>query len=142
MIRLRESSAGISDINPFSYALNTARSIRPYDDDGSLEYFRRNYAPFNILDELNYNFIDITVSDLSAQTNLDYSPRKNLTFNGVIQARYANTKQDHTVHEKSNQAEAYRANQTQYIQDANNLLYRDPDNPGLNPVIVLATRGV
>lgn len=129
------------DINPFSYALNTARSIRPYDEEGNPEYFRRNYAPFNIMDELKYNFIDITVSDLSAQTNLDYQPKENISINGVFQARYATTKRDHTVNERSNQAEAYRADQTQYIQDANNLLYRDPDNPGLNPVVVLPQGG-
>jgi len=129
------------DINPFSYALNTARSIRPYDDDGNLEYFRRNYAPFNILEELELNYIDITVSDFSAQTDFEVNPSKNLSFKGVLQARYANTVRDHTVHENSNQAEAYRANGTQFIQDANNLLYRDPDNPGLNPVVVLPQGG-
>lgn len=129
------------DINPFSYSLNTARSIRPYDDDGNLEYFRRNYAPFNILDELNLNFIDITVTDISAQTNFDVEPTKNITINGVFQARYATTRQDHTVHENSNQAEAYRANGTQFIQEANNFLFRDPDNPGLNPVVVLPQGG-
>lgn len=129
------------DINPFSYSLNTARSIRPYDDDGNLEYFRRNYAPFNILEELKYNFIDITVSDFSAQTDFTVTPTEHLTFKGVMQARYANTIRDHTVHENSNQAEAYRANGTQFIQDANNLLYRDPDNPGLNPVVVLPQGG-
>ncbi len=129
------------DINPFSYALNTARSIRPYDDDGNLEYFRRNYAPFNILEELQLNYIDITVSDFSAQTDFEVNPSKNLSFKGVMQARYANTVRDHTVHENSNQAEAYRANSTQFIQDANNLLYRDPDNPGLNPVVVLPQGG-
>ena len=129
------------DINPFSYALNTARSIRPYDEDGNLEYFRRNYAPFNILEELQLNYIDITVSDFSAQTDFEVNPSKNLSFKGVLQARYANTVRDHTVHENSNQAEAYRANGTQFIQDANNLLYRDPDNPGLNPVVVLPQGG-
>lgn len=129
------------DINPFSYALNTARSIRPYDSDGNLEYFRRNYAPFNILEELELNYIDITVSDFSAQTDFTVTPTKNLKLNGVMQARYANTVRDHTVHENSNQAEAYRANGTQFIQDANNLLFRDPDNPGLNPVVVLPQGG-
>ncbi|MFY0605658.1 MAG: SusC/RagA family TonB-linked outer membrane protein [Cyclobacteriaceae bacterium] len=129
------------DINPFSYALNTARSIRPYDEDGNLEYFRRNYAPFNILEELDYNFIDITVSDFSAQTDFEVNPTNNLSFKGVVQARYANTVRDHTVHENSNQAEAYRANGTQFIQDANNLLFRDPDNPGLNPVVILPQGG-
>lgn len=129
------------DINPFSYALNTARSIRPYDENGNLEYFRRNYADFNILDELNLNFIDINVSDFSAQTDFEVKPTEKLSIKGVFQGRYANTVRDHTVHENSNQAEAYRANQTQFIQDANNLLYHDPDNPGLNPVVVLPQGG-
>ncbi|RED98886.1 SusC/RagA family TonB-linked outer membrane protein [Marinoscillum furvescens] len=129
------------DINPFSYALNTARSIRPYDDEGKLEYFRRNYAPFNILEELSLNYIDIQVSDFSAQTNFDIDPTDALSIKGVINARYANTVRDHTVHENSNQAEAYRANGTQFIQDANNLLFRDPNNPGLNPTVVLPQGG-
>lgn len=45
------------------------------------------------------------------------------------------------MHENSNQAEAYRADETQFIQDANNLLFRDPNNPGLNPVVVLPVGG-
>lgn len=129
------------DINPLSYALNTARSIRPFDENGNLEFFRRNFAPFNILEELNFNFIDINVVDVSAQTDFEISPLKNLKIKGVFQARYATTERDHVVHENSNQAEAYRANDTQFIQDANNLLFRDPDNPGLNPVVVLPQGG-
>lgn len=129
------------DINPFSYALNTARSIRPFDDNGDREFFRRNYAPFNILEELELNFMDITVSDISAQTDFEIKPKNNISIKGVLQARYASTRRDHTVHERSNQAEAYRANSTQFIQDANNLLFRDPDNPGLNPEVVLPQGG-
>lgn len=129
------------DINPFSYALNTARSIRPFDDNGNREYFRRNFAPFNILEELELNFMDITVSDISAQTDFEIKPRNNISIKGVLQARYANTRRDHTVHERSNQAEAYRANSTQFIQEANNLLFRDPNNPGLNPEVVLPQGG-
>jgi len=129
------------DINPFSYALNTARSIRPYDSNGDLEFFRRNFAPFNILHELERNFIEINVVDVSAQTDFEIRPFSNLSLKGVVQARYASTERDHTVHEESNQAEAYRANQTQFIQNANNLLFRDPDNPGLNPKVVLPQGG-
>lgn len=129
------------DINPFSYALNTARSIRPFDDNGNREFFRRNFAPFNILEELELNFMEITVSDISAQTDFEVRPAKNLSIKGVLQARYASTRRDHTVHERSNQAEAYRANSTQFIQDANNLLFRDPNNPGLNPDVVLPQGG-
>jgi len=129
------------DINPLSYSLNTARSIRPYDEDGNLEFFRRNFAPFNILQELDLNYIDIQVVDLSTQADFEAKPAKNFNINGVFQLRYANTKRDHTVHENSNQAEAYRADDTQFIQDANNLLFRDPNNPGLNPQVVLPVGG-
>jgi TonB-linked SusC/RagA family outer membrane protein len=129
------------DINPLSYALNTARSIRPYDNNGNREYFRRNFAPFNILEELELNQIDIRVVDLSTQVDFEVQPITDLKINGVFQARYADTRRDHTVHEYSNQAEAYRANDTQFIQDANNLLFRDPNNPGLNPQVVLPVGG-
>jgi len=129
------------DINPLSYALNTARSIRPFDNEGNREYFRRNFAPFNILDELEYNQMDIRVVDLSGQVDFEIRPIADLSINGVFQARYADTRRDHTVHEYSNQAEAYRADDTQFIQEANNLLFRDPNNPGLNPQVVLPVGG-
>jgi TonB-linked SusC/RagA family outer membrane protein len=129
------------DINPLSYALNTSRSIRPYDSEGNLEYFRRNYAPFNVLEELKYNFIDISVSDLLTQADLNYKVKENITLRSAIQGRYATTKKEHIIHENSNQAEAYRANQTQYIQDANPLLYDDPDDGNPNPIVVLPEGG-
>lgn len=62
------------DINPLSYALNTSRSIRPYDNDGNLEYFRRNFTDFNILQELDLNFIDIQVVDLATQADFEIKP--------------------------------------------------------------------
>ena len=129
------------DVNPLSFALNTSRSMRPIDENGDREYFRRNFAAFNILDELEYNFIDIEVVDVSTQTDFDYKPIKDLSLKGVLQVRYASTKRDHTVHERSNQAEAYRANDTQFIQDANNFLFNDPEKPGLNPLVVLPQGG-
>src|SRR5690606_13946766 len=129
------------DINPLSYALNTSRSIRPFDDNGNLEYFRRNYAPFNILEETRLNHIDIGVADVSSQADVTFDILQNLTFRSTLQARYANTRREHIIHENSNQAEAYRADDTQYIQDANPLLFRDPDDPGAQPKIVLPEGG-
>lgn len=129
------------DINPLSYALNTSRSIRPYDNDGNLEYFRRNYAPFNILRELELNFININVSDISTQADINYGILNNLTFRSTVQGRYAATKREHVIHEFSNQAEAYRANDTQYIQEANPLLFRDPGDAGGQPKVVLPEGG-
>ena len=129
------------DINPLSYALNTSRSIRPYDSEGNLEYFRRNYAPFNILKELELNYINITVADVSTQADINYDILDNLTFRSTAQARHASTQREHVIHENSNQAEAYRADDTQYIQDSNPLLFKDPDDPGAQPKIVLPEGG-
>ncbi len=129
------------DINPLSYALNTSRSIRPYDDNGELEYFRRNYAPFNILEETRLNHINIGVADVSSQADVNYEVLPNLTFRSTLQARYANTRREHIIHEHSNQAEAYRADGTQFIQESNPLLFRDPDDPGAQPKIVLPEGG-
>lgn len=129
------------DINPLSYALNTSRSIRVYDDNGQLEYFRRNYAPFNILRELDLNHININVGDISTQADINYDITEKLNFRSAIQGRYATTKREHVIHEKSNQAEAYRADGTQYIKDANPLLFRDPDDPSSQPKVVLPEGG-
>lgn len=46
------------DINPYSYALNTSRTLDPN------EYYVRNYAPFNILHELENNYMDLNVIDM------------------------------------------------------------------------------
>lgn len=129
------------DINPLSYALNTSRSIRPYDDDGNLEYFRRNYAPFNILEEIRLNHINITVADIATQADFSYDITSNLSFRSTVQGRYATTQREHVIHERSNQAEAYRADDTQYIQEANRLLYSDPNDPGAQPKVVLPEGG-
>ncbi|HEY0770771.1 MAG TPA: TonB-dependent receptor plug domain-containing protein, partial [Sphingobacteriaceae bacterium] len=129
------------DINPLSYALNTSRSIRPYDSEGNLEYFRRNYAPFNILRELQLNYINITVADVSTQADITYDILDNLTFRSAVQGRHASTQREHVIHENSNQAEAYRADDTQYIQDSNPLLFKDPDDPGAQPKVVLPEGG-
>ncbi|HYG20291.1 MAG TPA: SusC/RagA family TonB-linked outer membrane protein, partial [Ohtaekwangia sp.] len=129
------------DINPLSYALNTSRSIRPYDSNGELEYFRRNYAPFNIIEELELNFINVNVGDISTQADINYEFHENLNFRSTIQGRYATTKREHVIHERSNQAEAYRANGTQYIEDANPLLFRDPDDPTSQPKVILPEGG-
>lgn len=129
------------DINPLSFALNTSRSIRPYDGKGELEYFRRNYAPFNILRELELNHIKINVGDISTQFDINYDIRPNLTLRSTAQGRYATTRREHIIHEKANAAEAYRADDTQYIQESNTLLFQDPDDPSAQPIVVLPEGG-
>ncbi len=129
------------DINPLSYALNTSRSIRAYDSAGNLEYFRRNYADFNILKELSLNHINVKVADISAQADLNLKLTDGLSLRSTLQGRYASTNREHIIHENANQAEAYRANSTQYIQESNPLLFQDPNDPGSLPKVVLPEGG-
>ena len=129
------------DINPFSYALNASRSMRAYDDNGDLEFFRRDYSPFNVIHELNNNSVDLVSTDVITQFNLDYEVAKNVNISSVFQARRNTAAREHKIHESSNQANAYRAMDTQFIRDANQLLFSDPDKPNSNPISILPTGG-
>lgn len=117
------------DINPFSYALNTSRTIRAYDENGNYEYFKRNYAPFNILEELQNNYIDLDMMDLKLQGELNYKFLKNFEFKSVGALRYVKTTREHKITEYSNMANAYRYAPNSTIANANNFLYDDPDRP-------------
>ncbi|OOG66767.1 SusC/RagA family TonB-linked outer membrane protein [Flavobacterium sp. A45] len=136
------------DINPFNYALNTSRTLRPYDDAGNLEYSRNNWAPFNIVNELENNKLEIDVKDIRFQLDLEYKINKHLTYNLTGSARYANTSREHKIHESSNAVEAYKAG-TEYgvegvnaiVRKANIFLYKDPDDPLAPEISVLPNGG-
>lgn len=128
------------DINPFNYALYTSRSIRPRDESGALEFFRRDYAPFNILHELDHNFIDVDVNEVIFQGNLSYKLTQNLNFNSSLQGRWYRSKAEHTVHENSNQAAVYRADDPLFRED-NRFLFDDADRPEMYPYSVLPQGG-
>ena len=81
------------DINPYSYALNTSRTLALKDADG-LVYYTRNYAPFNILNELDKNYIDLDVVDLKFQGELNWKIIKGLEANVVGAVKYQMTSQD------------------------------------------------
>ncbi|CAL2105726.1 TonB-dependent starch-binding outer membrane protein SusC [Tenacibaculum sp. 190524A02b] len=130
------------DINPFSYALNTSRTLRPRDNNGNLEYYRNNWAPFNILEELENNFIDINQRDIRFQIDASYKITDNLTYDFNGAARYVNSVREHQVREQSNVVRAYNADDTTIIRDANIFLYRDPNNPDAIPVAVLPNGGL
>ena len=129
------------DINPFSYALNTSRALTAYDENGNREYFRRNYAPFNILTELENNYIKLNLLDAKLQGQAAYKFNSNFTYEFVGALRFVKTSKEHQITENSNQANAYRADYTSEIKSANKYLYRDPDNPDAEPVVVLPYGG-
>lgn len=129
------------DINPFSYALNTSRVLTPYDAQGNLEYFTRNYAPFNIIDEADKNHIDLSLLDFKLQGELGYQVTKDLKYDFIGAVRFVKTTTEHRVEEGSNMAEAYRADDSQLIRAGNKFLYYNPDYPNLDPVVVLPEGG-
>ncbi len=133
------------DINPFSYALNTSRVLTAFDDKGGLDFFTRDYAPFNIINESRTNYIKLGVYEAKLQGDFSYRITKNLKYDFVGAIRYAKTTEEHDVLENSNQAMAYRAGvypiPNSIIQQANRFLYTDPDNPTAYPISVLPYGG-
>lgn len=127
------------DINPYSYSLNTSRTTDPR------AILTRNYANFNIFDELDNNYIDLTVLDVKFQGELQWKPIVGLTINALGSVRYIATNQNHYVMDHSNQAEAYRAGispENATIRASNPYLYTDPDDPNSLPVSVLPAGGI
>lgn len=124
------------DINPYSYALNTSRTLDPN------EYYTSNYAAFNIFNELNNNYMDINVHDFRVQGSLDYKPIDKLKFTFLAAVKSASSSTEHNVRDNSNQALAYRAMPTTAIRDANPLLYTDPDVDFALPISVLPDGGI
>lgn len=129
------------DINPFSYALNSSRTLTAYDENNNLEYFRRNFAPFNIIEELENNSLDLNVIDLKLQGELGYKITKNLRYEFIGALRYVKSTREHEITEKANMANAYRANDNATIASNNKFLYTDPDDPSAPPVVVLPFGG-
>lgn len=124
------------DINPYSYALNTSRTL---DTD---TYYTRNYADFNILHELDNNYMNLDVVDLKFQAELKYKPISGLEISLLGAAKYATTGQAHIITDDSNQAMAYRSMADATIRDSNPFLYTDPDNPYALPISVLPQGGI
>lgn len=129
------------DINPFSYALNSSRVLRPYDDEGGLEYYTMNYAPFSIINELKNNQIDVEMLDTRFQAELVVKPMRGMELSALGSVRYVKSSQEHQVRENSNMSESYRADYNAMVRENNSNLYRDEDNLTAIPVTVLPKGG-
>jgi TonB-linked SusC/RagA family outer membrane protein len=130
------------DINPFSYAINTSRAMTLYDEDGNLEYFTRNYAPFNIMNELEKNTMQLQVIDVKLQGEASLKLTEGLRFAAIGAIRYMNTIREHMVEEGSNMAESYRMDDNSTIRGRNGNLYKDPDKPNEEPAVVMPYGGL
>ncbi|MDN3604044.1 SusC/RagA family TonB-linked outer membrane protein [Belliella kenyensis] len=130
------------DINPFSYALNTSRVLTAYDENGDLEFFTRNYAPFNIIHETENNFVDLNMLDFKLQLDATYKFNDNLKYTALGSYRYVKTNRQHNVTEYSNMAEAYRQDWSSLIRSRNRFLFNDPDFPAEEAQVVLPQGGL
>ncbi|MBQ9667518.1 MAG: SusC/RagA family TonB-linked outer membrane protein [Prevotella sp.] len=125
------------DINPFSYALNTSRTLDPN------QVYTRNYAPFSIFSELDNNYIDIDVMDTKFQGELEWKPIRGLSLNALGSYRINRSNREHVILDNSNMAEAYRAGvNNPNIMYSNPYLYTDPDKPGEWPISVMPEGGI
>lgn len=125
------------DINPFSYALNTSRTLDPNAT------YSRNYAPFNIFDELHKNYSDIHTTDMKFQAEVAWKPVLGLEFKALGAYRTMSGTNEHKILNTSNMAEAYRAGvDNPNIMYSNTYLYTDPDVPGADPISVMPTGGI
>ncbi len=124
------------DINPFGYALRTSRVLNPKS------YYTNGYAPFNIFNELENNYMGINTLNTKFQTELEYKINDKLTLAALGSLKYIKTEREHNITEFSNQAEAYRAMGNETIIDANDKLYTDPENPYARPISVMKKGGI
>ena len=129
------------DINPYNYALKTSRLLTAYDDEGNLEFFRQNYAPFNILNELENNYLKLNVIEYKVQGRVDYKIIPQLTYSLTGSYRYTKSEGQVYVLENSNLVKAYKAAQDPTIVDNNPFLYSDPDAAYDYPMVVLPNGG-
>ncbi|SDJ27039.1 TonB-linked outer membrane protein, SusC/RagA family [Pedobacter sp. ok626] len=130
------------DLNPTSYAANTSRAMSPYDANGNLQYYLRDFAPFNILDELKENFNTLSAHDVRISVKPTYKISKDLTFETLLSARKTAAKYDHVMTEYSNVAAAYRVATNDKLREMNPFLYKDPSDPNSIPETILPRGGI
>lgn len=130
------------DINPFTYALTTSRTLRLRDRSGNLEYYRNNWAPFNILNEYENNYIKINLLDFRVQGEASYKINSDLEATVLASVRQATTNTSHFITENSNVIGAFRANENPWVARENIYLVKDKDNPLLQPKVGLTHGGI
>ena len=101
------------DINPYSYAINSSRTLDPD------EFYVRNFAPFNIHNELANNYQQFDVVDLKYQMELKYKPITKVELSAIAAYKYSTTSQAHYITDDANQAMAFRAMDDATMRDSN-----------------------
>ena len=129
------------DINPYSYALNTSRTMTAFDQNGNREFFTRNYSPFNILNEIENNYLSLGQVDFKVQGGIKYKIFPSLTYSIDAAYRFGKTERQHYMLENSNMVLAYKNVSDATTIGNNKYLYTDPANPYGTPESVLPEGG-
>jgi TonB-linked SusC/RagA family outer membrane protein len=126
------------ELNPYSYALKTARTLDPN------EFYTRDYAPFNLKDELTKNYVEKNELNANFQAEIKWSPIKGLDLKMLGALKYGMISMEHNIMDGSNQAEAYRAMYDQYVINNNTYLYTDNKDVDyyVDPVTILPFGGI
>ncbi|SIN68453.1 SusC/RagA family TonB-linked outer membrane protein [Chitinophaga niabensis] len=129
-------------VNPFAYARDASRASKPYAPDGKYEYYKKGYADFNILQEIDNNYVSLGSTDFSAQLNLDYKFSDRLKVTTLFNTRFSNSTIDEIQTEHSNFANQFRADDFRILEN-NPRLYRRPGAPSYElPQTVLPEGGI
>ena len=123
------------DLNPYSYALNTSRTM------GVDDTFVRNYTGFNIFQELDQNYLDYDIVDSRFQADVKWTVIKGLDLTALGAVKYQTSSQQHHIKDNSNYARAYREMSDAIVQDNNPWLYNDPENTNSLPISILDVGG-
>ena len=123
------------DINPYSYALRTSRTMDPN------EFYVRNYAPFNINHELQNNYIEVDAVDAKFQGDLRYKPIRTLELRMLASYKFSQAVTTRKITEVSNLAQSFRMMDDATMRDSNPWLYTDPDVVNSLPISVLPEGG-
>lgn len=98
----RETDGFAYEVDPFSYAYNTARTIPMYNDDGSLFYHEKRGDPstvypgntsyqYNIQNELNNTGNKNATTNLSTTADVNLQITKDLQYQGLLSYTLTNT---------------------------------------------------
>jgi len=115
-------------VNPYRYASLASRAMSPYNEKGELEYYKKHYTDFNIINEIANDHIDINSYDLSLQLQLDYKPIDDITVTLLGNKTTVLSHLRTSTTENSSFANSHRTDNFSIIRQ-NDRLFRDPDKP-------------
>lgn len=115
---LRNSDGYGPGVNPYSYALNTSRSVPCYEDNGELAYYLSYYTYQHNHELGSYNTYGYNIFNEMANS---YSKNKATTFNVAVNAEYKLTDWltfdvQGSISQSSNDTEGYSGERTSRIE--------------------------